>query len=190
MLRLFIRSCPRTYGSPILDQDVPHAPESLASSIVDSAVWYLSLKNGARPWQTYLTLLVIDASSRLRPILKRQARSPTPAAYRAIDSIANAQEFLRNSGCSNLSITLKAAKRLEEIVVEVNMAFAMARPIPRPLQVLPWAFGSPGAEQGQVGDSVTELCPADDRVFDVSETWQASEDIDLLWAEAFPLTLL
>src|ERR1700761_5941524 len=100
MLRLFIRSCPRTYDSPILDQDPAHASETLASGIVDSAVSYLSLKNGARPWYTYLTLLVMDASSRLRPILKRQARSPTPAAYRAIESIANAQQFLRDAAQS------------------------------------------------------------------------------------------
>jgi len=188
MLRLFMRSCPRTSSIPMLKQNTTHVAENIASDTIDSAVSYLGLRNQARPWSTYLTLLLVDVSSRVAPIMKRHAANPTMPAYRVILSIVNAQGFLKNLVQNKLSVTGRAAARLDELSVDVNHAFTMAMGPPRPIDAgISPSWGSD--RQADATDLVLDSTQIDDWMFDVSNIWQVGEVVDLFSSEAFGLDL-
>ena len=187
MLRLFIRSSPHMAAIPMLDRDTAHLTETIASDTIDSAVSYLSFRNEARPWCTYLTLLLIDVSSRIAPIVMRHAASPTMSAYRVILSMIHAQDCLRNLGKSKLSITRRALARLNEISDDANLAYAMAASIPR-FTGTDDAF--PGGSDKQcegVADSAQNHLANNDWMLDHSQFWYAGDLADLFSSEEFPL---
>ncbi|KAJ9606315.1 hypothetical protein H2200_009276 [Cladophialophora chaetospira] len=186
-LRLFIRSSPRTSTIPLLDWETAQTTETIASDTIDSAVGYLSLRNEARPWCTYLTLLLIDISSRIAPIVMRQAKNPTVPAYRVILSMVQAQDCLRNLGKSKLRITHKALARLKEISDDVNLAFETATSIPRLISIGHASFWPDGKPCKARIDSAQDVMPLDDWTLDMSEIWDADDLIELFSSQNFPL---
>ncbi|OCT54516.1 hypothetical protein CLCR_00971 [Cladophialophora carrionii] len=167
---------------PLQGQNDSHSTETIASDTIDSAVGYLSLRQQARPWCTYLTLLLIDASSRVAPIVKRQAANPSMGAYRVILSLAHAQDCLRDLAKSKLSVTRRALVRLNEISDDVNVAYSLATSIPEGIDA------GKDAVARSIDKSVSPgLLPMDDWMFDTSKIWHAAELADLLSSEAFPL---
>jgi hypothetical protein len=187
MLRLFIRSCPRTNPLSILDDETAQAAETIASDTIDSTVCYLSLRSQARPWCTYLILLLIEASSRVAPIVKRQAGNPSTAAYRTMLSIMNAQDCLRGLASTKLRITGRALVRLNQISQDVNVAFSMAMPVSRGVDAGDETTCCRVQDQAETIGSPSEILPPDDWVFDASKIWQAGELADLLSAQPFSL---
>ncbi len=187
MLRLFVRSCPRAKFGQLQDRHTAQLTETIASDTIDSAVGYLSLRNELRPWCTYLTLLLIEVSSRVAPIVKRQAKSPTVTAYRVMLSMVSAQDCLRNLAGSKLSITRKALARLNDISEDLNDAYTVATNIPKSIDIgdtVLWSNGKPGSA---VVEGAQDVLDIDDWMLDFSGTWQAGDLTDLFSAEDFSL---
>ena len=189
MLRLFIRSCPRHNILSMQNEGAAQLSETIASDTIDSAVGYLSLRNQARPWCTYLVLLLLDISSRVAPIVKRQAENPTVPAFRVMWSMINAQDCLRGLARNKLSITHKALTRLNEISEGVNVAYTMATSIPMSLDADEGFFWDNDKPSTLAIDPPLQLMPMDDWVFDTSSAWHAGELANLLSSEEFPLDL-
>lgn len=186
-LRLLLRCSPRTSIAPTRNQQAVQLTETLASDIIDSAVGYLSLRNHARPWSTYLTLLLIDISLRVAPVVKLEAKNPTMTAQRVMLSLTNAQDCLRDLTKSKLNITRKALARLNEISQDVNCTYALAASVPRLIDNEHALFWSHDEQLEATIASVEDSDPVSDGVFDASKIWNAAELADLFFSEEFLL---
>lgn len=95
--------------------------ENTAAMVIDSVVDYLMVRNGARPWSTYCSMLLAEAAALVTPVVKRP-HEPTPTTREVIASIERAKECLQmlaeiKSHAVDLSI-----KRLAYVLDEVNAA--------------------------------------------------------------------
>ena len=187
VLRLFIRSCPRADLVPLPYRNAAQQTETIASDTIDSAVGYLSLRKGARPWCTYLTLLLIEVSSRIAPIVRQQARNPRLEAYRVMLSLTSAQDCLKSLAGSKLSVTHKALTRLKEISEDVNDAYTAATAIPKVIDIDGAFFGDDGQPCNDVVGSAQDLLDLNGWMLDTSRIWQAGDLTDLFSSEDFLL---
>lgn len=136
MLRLSIRSGAITrslVGNTSGDVDrraAQVATETIASVTMDSIVSYLKARRHARPWTTYASILLVEATSRIAPLLKSRTYCPTDTTYKAIASIATAQDCLQDLASINLRVSWRASKQLTAVLEEVQAVITSGR-IPR-----------------------------------------------------------
>lgn len=136
MLRLFILSIhPSTTNTQVVlgsrgVQQTAQAAEKIAANTMNSLVSYLNVRKHARPWVTYASLLLVEATSRIAPLVKSQEDSPTDATHRVVASIVSAKSCL---GAMNLGVSCRAAKRLAAVLDDVSGIFT-AR-IPRTIEL-------------------------------------------------------
>ena len=171
----------------MLSPEAAEVKETIASDTIDSAVVYLSFRRQARPWCTYLTLLLVDAASRIAPIVKHQAQTPSITTYRTIVSMINARDCLKGPAGIKLGVTTRALVRLNQISQDVNIAFSMGAPISRGIWVGHSLTFVDEREQGAVIGSSPDLMPMEDSIFDVSKIWELDKLAELISTGTFPV---
>ncbi|KIX00581.1 uncharacterized protein Z518_09646 [Rhinocladiella mackenziei CBS 650.93] len=92
--------------------------ETLASSAMDAIVTYLTLRNYARPWSTYASILLVQLSSRISPFVKSR-NSLTDTSCRVIASINNAHFCMEELANARLSAAKRASSRLTLVLEEL-----------------------------------------------------------------------
>ncbi|KAF9885370.1 hypothetical protein FE257_012987 [Aspergillus nanangensis] len=98
--------------------------ENMATTVIDSIVDYLTARNGARPWTTYCSMLLAEATTLVTPVVKRQHEA-THTTYEVIASIERAKECLQALVAFKFHAVDLACQRLSFILDGVNPGQAM-----------------------------------------------------------------
>lgn len=123
-LRLLVRCSVLSHGRNITQgrdyEDTAQMTETLASSVINAIVTYLSLRNCARPWSTYASRLILHLSLRVAPILMAR-NAPADTSCRVIVSMSNAKACMQKLAAAKLFAAKKAYTQLDVILERLHL---------------------------------------------------------------------
>ncbi|KEF59856.1 uncharacterized protein A1O9_04704 [Exophiala aquamarina CBS 119918] len=132
VLRLAVRCSWLRYGQNVTQnsdyEGTAQMAETLTSSVMNTIVTYLTLRNYARPWSTYASSLLVQLSSQVAPILR--ARSAfVDSSCGVIASISNAQACMQELAGIKLFAAKAASTKLTVMLEDLH--FPILGSIPR-----------------------------------------------------------
>lgn len=177
MLRLLIRSSSSNETQLEFQQAQESAQitEGIASNTIDSVTSYLRVRQRARPWATYGSLLLVEATSHVALLLKSRRSSPTETTYKLIDSIIQAHDYLESI---DIKVSRGAAQRLAAVLDNVSDIFTAFSSNTLDTIYAPVDFGmverSCQDDQAQWHDACVAAAPA------LDEFWSMDPGYDFL----------